>query len=66
MWRGQTDGIGRLIKGVDWEGVLSEHDVSDELEEALDSLEYVPLLPTRTSAATSRVRSGAAGLGASW
>jgi Proteasome subunit len=46
IWRGQTDVIGRLIKGVDWLGLFtSEIDVSEELKEALQGLEYRALEP---------------------
>jgi hypothetical protein len=46
IWRGQTDVIGRLIKGVDWLGLFTSGiDVSEELKNALQGLEYHALDP---------------------
>jgi hypothetical protein len=46
VWRGQTDVIGRLIKGVDWIELLSSGpDLTEELQEFLGLLEYSGLEP---------------------
>lgn len=46
MWRGQTDVIGRMIKGIDWGLLLrSEHKASDELLQLFEGFEYSGLDP---------------------
>lgn len=46
MWRGQTDVIGRLIKGIDGPGLAAlEADVPDDLVDAFRQLEYSTLPP---------------------
>jgi hypothetical protein len=46
MSRGQSDVIGRLIKGVDWTGlILAGAEVPEGMMEHLDRLEYVPVEP---------------------
>ncbi len=46
VWRGQTDVISRLLKGVDWPQLLiSLDELPDELEEVLDGLQYKTLYP---------------------
>lgn len=46
MWRGQTDVIGRLLKGIDWPGVANlGRELPDDLIEDLTKLEYVDLSP---------------------
>jgi hypothetical protein len=46
VWRGQTDVILRLIKGVDWGGLLASGDpVPEEYEARLDNLGYNTLYP---------------------
>jgi hypothetical protein len=46
MWRGQTDVIGRLLKGVDWQALFAtQPTLPEEVEEELQKLEYVPLAP---------------------
>jgi hypothetical protein len=43
IWRGQTDVIRRLVKGVDWAGINVE--LPDDALEALRGLEYESLFP---------------------
>jgi hypothetical protein len=46
MWRGQTDVIVRLIKGIDWgEYAMSELDLPDDVKDVLGGFEYDPLEP---------------------
>ncbi len=46
LWRGQVDVISRLIKGVDWYALnAAEVDFDQEVDTALERLQYVLLLP---------------------
>lgn len=45
LWRGQTDVVRRLIKGVDWWAFPVGVELTDDVEKALEQLEYNLLSP---------------------
>jgi len=46
IWRGQTDVIQRMIKGVDWSGLGAfEGEIQKDVVEHLNSLEYMSIFP---------------------
>lgn len=55
LWRGQTDSIARLIKGVDLTSLQQATEVDDELSDALARLEYILLHPSTLQDAADMV-----------
>lgn len=45
MWRGQTDVIGRLLNGIDWQRLDPQEPIPEDLQERLKGLSYLPLSP---------------------
>lgn len=55
LWRGQTDVIARLVKGVDGEALSQTMEVEDDLREKIAGLEYILLHPTTLQDAADMV-----------